>query len=312
MKHQPNVVVVGSINMDLVVEADRPPKMGETVSGQNIHFIPGGKGANQAVAAARLGAHVAMIGTVGRDAFGSQLTESLTANGVHSGALKVIEGTPTGVASILLAQGDNSIIVVPGANACCLPEDVEDHHSLIEEADVVLLQLEIPIETVEYAADMAKRCGKKVILNPAPARQLSDQLLANIDVIIPNESELALLSGIDPDSDLQLERAMRSLLDKGIESVITTLGAKGAAYMTRDGQRGTVPGYKVQVVDTTGAGDSFNAAVACSLAMGKSLADAVSFANQVAALAVTKLGAQQGMPTRDEVSQFKPAHRWEQ
>ncbi|MBO8162173.1 MAG: ribokinase [Brevibacillus sp.] len=305
MNAGPRIVVVGSVNMDIVVEAERPPKMGETVSGSNAHFIPGGKGANQAVAAVRLGAETAMIGAIGDDAFGSQLLQALRQEGVDTSALKIVEGTPTGIASILLSQGDNCIVVVPGANARCRSEDIDAHQSLIQAADVMLLQLEIPLETVVYAAEAAKRHGKRVILNPAPARELPDRLLANVDVIIPNQSELALLSGVDASDERHLETAMRALLDRGVETVITTLGAKGSAFLTKAGGLQVVPGCSVPVVDTTGAGDSFNAAVAYSLATGKTVAEAVSFANKAAALAVTKLGAQQGMPTREEVEQFQ-------
>ncbi|MFM1654665.1 ribokinase [Brevibacillus sp. B_LB10_24] len=305
MKTAPQVVVIGSLNMDIVVEADRPPAMGETVSGNQVHFIPGGKGANQAVAAARLGAKTRMIGAVGDDAFGAQLLASLEQDGIGTQTVKTVAEVATGIASILLSQGDNSIIVVPGANYRCLPEDVDRHMEALEQADVILLQLEIPLETVVHAAKRAKALGKKVVLNPAPARELPDELYQHVDVIIPNETELALLSGISGEGDEQLTGAMKRLLAKGVQTVITTLGAQGAAYLVRGGQLGKAAGHKVEVVDTTGAGDSFNAGFAVALASGKSLAEAVSYAGRVAALAVTRLGAQRGMPTSDEVAHFE-------
>lgn len=302
MSSSPNVVVIGSLNMGIVVEADRPPQMGETVVGNHVHFIPGGKGANQAVASARLGAQTKIIGAVGNDAFGKELLHSLASDGIDVSTVKRVADAPTGVASILLSQGDNQIIVVAGANAHCQPEEIDQHIDAIKQADVVLLQLEIPLQTVQYAAETAKRLGKTVILNPAPARPLPDALLQNVDVIIPNQSELYLLADVEVDSDL--EAAMQRLLAKGVRTVITTLGSKGAVYLERGQKLGMVASYKVEVVDTTGAGDAFNAGFAFALASGQTINDSVSFASKAAALAVTKLGAQQGMPTIQQVQQF--------
>ena len=295
----PRVVVIGSLNMDLVVEAERPPQMGETILGKQIHFIPGGKGANQAVAAARLGAHTTMIGAVGEDSFGQELVGALAGEGIAENTIKQVKGVATGVASILLAQGDNSIIVVSGANYQCLPEDIDQHEELIAQADIVLLQLEIPLETVIYAVKVAKQHGRKVILNPAPAQPLPDSLLKQVDYLTPNVSELALLAGTADGRGLEQE--MDWLLGKGVGAVITTLGAEGVAYKTTGSEFKRCPAHQVEVVDTTGAGDSFNAALACSLAEGKQLDEALEFAGKVAALAVTRLGAQAGMPTRHEV-----------
>lgn len=302
MNQNPHICVIGSLNMDIVVEADRPPALGETVAGKRVHFIPGGKGANQAVASARLGATTTMIGAVGSDAFGQSLLAALRQEGIDVQAVKSVEGSHTGVASIVLSQNDNQIIVVAGANNQCLPADLQACEAQIAAADVVLLQLEIPLETVLFAAQTAKRLGKMVVLNPAPARELPDELLQNVDVLIPNESELYLLAGSPADQDL--EAAMRSLLQKGVRTVVTTLGAKGAVYLSTDEPLGFVPSREVTVVDTTGAGDSFNAGFSYALASGKSVAEAAAFASAVAALAVTKLGAQAGMPTRTEVEQF--------
>jgi len=186
MHQQPCIVVIGSLNMDIVVEAERSPLLGETILGKKAHFISGGKGANQAVAIARLGAKTTMIGAVGNDDFGASLIKSLDTEGINTEAVQVIEGVATGLASILIAQGDNHIVVVPGANAHCVPENIEEQTKLISKADIVLLQLEIPIPTVRHAASLAKRLGKTVILNPAPAQELPDDLLQNVDYITPN------------------------------------------------------------------------------------------------------------------------------
>ncbi|MGC5324322.1 ribokinase [Brevibacillus sp. SYSU BS000544] len=302
--NQPNIAVIGSLNMDIVIEANRLPALGETLMGKQAHFIPGGKGANQAVATARLGARTAMIGAVGGDGFGKELLHALSQDQVNTDAVKTVDGTATGIASIMLAENDNCIVVVAGANATCSPEDIDRHLDKVEAADVVLLQLEIPIETVVYAAKKAKELGKQVILNPAPARELPEQLYACIDVITPNQSELGYLSGLAVD-ETNVADAMRVLASKGVRQVVTTLGANGSAILTDDNQFERIAGYKVDVVDTTGAGDSYNAGLAYALATKQDLKQAVEFASKVAALAVTKLGAQAGMPTMEQVKQFR-------
>jgi ribokinase len=298
----PKIVVIGSLNMDMVVQAERAPLSGETVMGEKISFIPGGKGANQAVGLARLGAETAMIGAVGKDAFGEELLQGLQRDGVESSAVKVLESGATGVASILLSEGDNRIVVVPGANACCLPQDLDRHENKIAEADLVLLQLEIPLETVEYAVRLAKKHGKIVVLNPAPAQNLTPDLLKQIDFLTPNRTELALIAKLN--GDFQLEQAIDSLLNLGVACCITTLGENGAAFKQTNGILGRVSGHQVPVVDTTGAGDAFNAGLAFALAQGQPVADAVSFAGKVSALAVTKFGAQGGMPSLQEVQEY--------
>lgn len=300
----PKIVVVGSLNMDIVVEAPRPPQMGETIMGEKVHFIPGGKGANQAVALARLGAETTMIGAVGQDSFGAELLRALQVEGISTEAIKRLSDVATGVASILLAQGDNQIIVVAGANAQCLPEDVEQQEHLIATADVVLLQLEIPLVTVLNTVEIAKKHGKKVILNPAPAQELPMDLLRMVDVLTPNRSELELISG-QVAKDEGLELAVQELLSRGVGQVVTTLGSAGAAYANADRTISKVPANKVEVVDTTGAGDAFNAGLAYALAQDYDWAAAVEFAGRVSALAVTRFGAQAGMPTLEEVRNFK-------
>ncbi len=301
MDLRPKIVVIGSLNMDLVVKAARAPKRGETVMGEEIHFIPGGKGANQAVGLARLGAETTMIGAVGSDAFGEELKRALQKDGVNISNVKVLTSEATGVASILLAEGDNSIVVVPGANAQCLPEDLDRCEETLAEADLVLLQLEIPLMTVEYAVKLARKHGKTVMLNPAPAQSLSQELLSKVDYLTPNRSELALLTGMSEESTIA--KGIERLLEVGVSCCVTTLGAEGVAFREKGGSLVKVLGHKVPVVDTTGAGDAFNAGLAFALAQKKSILEATEFAVQVSALAVTKFGAQGGMPTLAEVEE---------
>jgi ribokinase len=298
---RPKIVVIGSLNMDLVVKAVRAPGRGETVMGEEIHFIPGGKGANQAVGLARLGAETTMIGAVGSDAFGEELKKALQKDGVNTSSVKVLAAEATGVATILLAEGDNSIVVVPGANVQCLPEDLDRCEEIIAEADLVLLQLEIPLVTVEYAVRLARKHGKIVVLNPAPAQSLSQDLLSKVDYLTPNRSELALITGVSEESPVA--QGIQRLLEVGVSCCVTTLGAEGVAYRETGGSLALVQGHKVPVVDTTGAGDAFNAGLAYALALKKPIQEAVKFAVQVSALSVTKFGAQGGMPTLTEVEE---------
>jgi ribokinase len=307
MQHQPKIVVIGSLNMDLVVQALRAPKRGETVMGDEIHFIPGGKGANQAVGLARLGAATTMIGAVGGDAFGKELKNALYKDGVDTSGIKVLSSEATGVASILLAEGDNSIVVVQGANAQCLPEDIAGCEEIIAGADLVLLQLEIPLKTVEFAVSLARGYGKIVMLNPAPAQSLSRDLLSKVDYLTPNRSELSLISGLPQEGSIV--NGIQKVLEKGVSCCVTTLGAEGAAYMNRGGSLIHVQGHKVPVVDTTGAGDAFNAGLAYALAQNKNIQDSVIFAGKVSALAVSKFGAQAGMPTLNEVEEYFQGER---
>ena len=302
----PKIVVIGSLNMDLVVKAVRAPKRGETVMGEEIHFVPGGKGANQAVGLARLGAETTMIGAVGSDSFGEELLKALQKDGVNTSSVRVLDSEATGVASILLAEGDNSIVVVPGANSQCLPEDLDRYEGGIAEADLVLLQLEIPLETVEYAIKLARKHGKIVMLNPAPAQILSQDLLSKVDYLTPNRSELALLTRMSEESTIA--KGIERLLEVGVSCCVTTLGADGVALMEKGGNLLKVLGHEVPVVDTTGAGDAFNAGLAYALAQKKSIREATEFAVQVSALAVTKFGAQGGMPTLAEVKEYFRRH----
>ncbi len=282
------IAVIGSINMDLTAKAERHPGKGETVSGRELQYIPGGKGANQAVAAARLGGNVAMFGCVGEDAFADRLVENLRCNGVDASHISRISGESSGIAMITVAEGDNSIVVIPGANEFVTPGYLEERKSAILEADIIVLQNEIPMESVEYAAAIGRETGKVVIYNPAPVVPLPQRILENISYIIPNEHEVSLLFPGNNDLD--------SLLEKQGGKLIVTLGAEGAAAWA-DGHILRIPTRPARVVDTTGAGDTFNGAFAFGLASGYSVEEALRFANVAASLSTEKYGAQGGMPS---------------
>ncbi|MEF2246324.1 ribokinase [Paenibacillus sp. IITD108] len=302
MGKTPVIAVLGSLNMDIVVKSSRFPVPGETISGQEVHFVPGGKGGNQAVAAARLGAEVRMIGFVGNDSFGDDLLRSLAESGVNTNG---VQRAPfaTGIASIVLADNDNQIIVVPGANGYCLPANITDLEEQIAAADILLMQLEVPLETICCAAELAKKHHKTVVLNPAPAMKLPDELLQLADYITPNETELYALTGLKAD-EASLEEAIDSLLAQGPGCVVATLGEKGSIYKQKNKAALHMTAYQVEVVDTTGAGDSYNAALTFGIASGYDEAAQLQLATSVSALAVTRFGAQPGMPTIEDVQQF--------
>ncbi|MHB1004430.1 MAG: ribokinase [Chloroflexota bacterium] len=294
------VVVVGSANVDLIGRASRLPGPGETVLGEGFAMLPGGKGANQAVACARLGANSRFVGRIGRDAFGDFVLERMRREGVDTACLGRDAEVATGVALINVdAQGRNSILVAPGANGRLSPADVELASAALA-ADALLLQLEIPLPAVAKAAALARAQGAVVILNPAPARTLPDELWGLVDVLTPNQSELCLLSGLPVDGRAACERAARSLLERGVRAVVVTLGAEGALLVS-DGTVVQVAAYPVHVIDTTGAGDAFSAGLAVALAEGRSLREAISFANATGGLSTTALGAQEALPTRAQV-----------
>lgn len=286
------IVVVGSINMDLVTVAPRFPGAGETVLGERFLTVPGGKGANQAVAAARLGAQVALVGAVGSDAFGAELKRGLAAEGIDLAHVATRDDVGSGTASITVAEGDNQIIVVPAANAHVTPAKVEAARLLIEHADAVLVQMEIPLESVEATVRLGHRLGVPVILNPAPAQRLPREWLALVSYLTPNQHELATVLGGAADEDF------RALMERAPCPVVLTRGDEGAWYREH-GESQHQPGFPVTVVDTTGAGDTFNGALAVYLREG--LAQAVRKACAAAALSVTQLGAQGGMPHAAEL-----------
>ncbi|MGM9923721.1 MAG: ribokinase [Bacillus sp. (in: firmicutes)] len=287
------VVVIGSSSMDLVVTSPIRPKAGETVLGQDFRTVPGGKGANQAVAAARLGAEVYMVGCVGDDAYGEQILQNFKDNGVHIDYVKPVTGSHSGTAHIILAEGDNSIVVVKGANDYVTPEYVEEALELIQSAHIVLIQQEIPVETVEYVSELCERHQITLLLNPAPARPISLEVIERATILTPNEHEASLLF-----PELGIKEALRLHPNK----LFITEGENGVRYFDGTEEK-VIPSFAVEAVDTTGAGDTFNAAFAVAVAEGKSFDEALLFANRAASLSVTKFGAQGGMPYRGEIEE---------
>jgi ribokinase len=301
------IVVVGSVNLDLVCTGKRIPAPGETVTGNKFQTFFGGKGANQAVAVGRLGYSVSMIAKVGDDEFGNQLRKGLRTAAVNIRHVTTAEGTASGVALISVdARGQNSIMVIPGANGKLLPEDVESTLPILRAAGMILTQLEIPMETVEYLCEISRRNGVPLMLDPAPARNLPRKILKQVSYLTPNETEMCTLCGI-PSPDLNegiIAESAKNLRSKGAANVIIKLGARGAYLDAADKQRKLIPSFKVPVVDSTAAGDAFNAGLAVALLRGNSLPDAVRYAAAVGAVSVTRAGAQPAMPTATEVDKL--------
>ncbi len=288
---QAKVCVVGSCSMDLVVTSSRRPGAGETVMGESFKTVPGGKGANQAVAAARLGAEVIMIGRVGDDHLGETILNNFKENHVSVEYVKPVTDMESGTAHITLAEGDNSIIVVPAANNEVTPDYVQQAAEAIRSSDIVLIQQEIPAETVAVVSQICVEANVPLLLNPAPARAIDADVLKHAAYITPNEHEASVIF-----EDMSLQEALRHYPNR----LLVTEGSNGVRYYNGE-EEAVVPTFKVEAVDTTGAGDTFNAALAVALAEGQSLADSIRFANRAASLSVTKFGAQGGMPTRAEV-----------
>lgn len=297
----PKIAVIGSINMDLVTRTARFPRPGETLSGEDFAQFPGGKGANQAVAAARLGAQVALIAALGRDANGDALTAALQQEGMDLSAVKRIADCPSGIANITVAEGDNHIIVVAGANFRLTAADIAAAEHIIADADIVMAQLEIPLEAVQAAAGLAQKHRKPFILNPAPAQKLPETLLRQTTALTPNTYELAASLGLPPDTPSQ------DLLAAAPCSVVMTLGRDGAVWRDAQGRNGCQAAFAVTAVDTTGAGDTFNGALARYWFLGWH--EAVRRACAAAALSVQRHGAQSGMPAAAELEAFLAANR---
>jgi ribokinase len=301
---KPRIVVVGSSNTDMIVKVDRIPSPGETVLGGHFMTAPGGKGANQAVAAARAGASVTLVAKLGEDAFGEQALAGFRRDGIDVSHVITDPKSASGVALIYVdKQGENSIAVASGANARLTPAEVRRAAKSMEQAKVVLFQLETPLETVEAGAAAARKAGAKVLLNPAPACALPPSLLKQVDILTPNESEAELLTGVSVWSAASARLAARRLLEAGVATVIITMGARGALVATHC-EETLVPGFKVKAVDSTAAGDIFNGALATALAEGRSLVDAARFANGAAAISVTRSGAQPSAPYREEIEKL--------
>jgi ribokinase len=291
------VVVIGSSNTDMVINAPKLPLPGETLLGNNFNVIPGGKGANQAVAAARAGAEVVFIARVGNDQFGKKAIEGYKRDKINTKHIFLDEVNPTGIATILVddTSGQNSIVVVPGANAKLSLQDIQSAKEDIASADVVLVQLEIPLDSVYQSLSIAKEHEVRTILNPAPAQVLDEEILHLTDIITPNETEAEMLTGIFPDTVENTRNAAAKLLGKVNEAVIITLGSKGVYYMLKDGSEDFIPGVKVEAVDTTAAGDVFNGYLA-ALTEDVLAVAAIKTANEASALSVTKRGAQPSIP----------------
>ncbi len=295
------ILVVGSSNTDMVIKTHKFPAPGETILGGRFLMNAGGKGANQAVAAARLGGVVAFVGKIGEDIFGKQAVQQLEDEGIDVSFVAVDPENPSGVAMITVDRNaENSIVVAPGSNGTLSPSDFDKAMSKLDESDYVLMQLEIPIPTVEYIAEKASLKKKKVILNPAPAAVLSGELLQNLYLITPNETEAELLTGIKVTDEVSALKAATQLHENGVESVIITMGAAGA-FLLENGQSQLIKAPKVNAVDTTAAGDTFNGALIVALSEGKSVSEAIVFANKAASISVTRIGAQSSVPYRREI-----------
>ena len=299
-----SILVVGSSNTDMIIKVRHTPKPGETILGGEFASAAGGKGANQAVGAARAGGDVTFIACVGQDMFGDKAVAGFVADGINVRHIVRDQSAPSGVALIFVAEnGENSIAVASGSNGKLVPSDLKSAKRAFSKAAVVVLQLETPLSTVKAAAHLGASAGARVILNPAPARPLPNDLLRRVYLLTPNESEAELLTGVAVKNDAGVAKAADKLLARGVQNVIITLGARGAFVAGKEG-RAFVSGFKVKPVDTTGAGDMFNGTLAVALAEGKSLLEAARFASAAAAISVTRLGAQTSAPTRKEIDRL--------
>lgn len=295
------IVVVGSSNTDMIIQVKKIPKPGETVIGGKFSMAAGGKGANQAIAAVRAGGNVTFVSRIGKDMFGDSSLKNFAKDGLNVDNIIRDSDKPSGVALIFVdAKGENSIAVASGANAKLSSIDIDNLRDVISSANILLMQLEIPMETIEAAAQVAFENNVKIILNPAPTQPLNDNLLKKISVITPNETEIEMLTGVPVKNEEDAERAAKILTDKGIGVVIITLGSSGA-FVFSNTFKGLVPSYKVKAVDTTAAGDVFNGAFAVALSENKNIKEAVIFANAAAAISVTRLGAQASVPYKKEI-----------
>lgn len=297
------ITIIGSMNMDIVVETPRLPVAGETISGRCVDAIPGGKGANQAYAIGKLGGDVSMIGAVGGDAYGLTLKQNLDAVGVNTAGVQLMPDVPTGQAHITVDDhGENSIVLISGANGMVTKDFVDQHIELVEACDILMMQLEIPLETVFYGKELAVKLGKTIIVDPAPALpDLPDHFWQGIDYIKPNETELQILVHRKLETVDELKQGAREMLDKGVKHVLVSLGGEGCLFVSKEKEE-FFPANKVQAVDTTAAGDSFTAAFALALSAGRRYDQAIAFGQKVSAVVVTRKGAQTSIPSMEELN----------
>ena len=297
-----NIVVIGSTNVDMIIKGDRLPKSGETLIGGKFFKAAGGKGANQAVAAARAGGRVTFLSRVGNDVFGQEAIQGYRNDKINVSYVKIDQAESTGIALIFVdSKGENCISVASGANMKLDQSDINDATVELDNADVVLMQLETPIETIEYIIKLLKNKQVKTILNPAPALKISDDLLRHLTIITPNETEVELLTGVTVNDEKDALKASKILLGKGVKNVIITMGKRA---FTSELESIFIPAFEVNALDTTAAGDTFNGALAVAVAEGKTLEDAVEYANAAAAISVTKMGAQPSIPLKKEIEDF--------
>lgn len=296
------IAVVGSLNMDVVIETPHMPECGETISGRKVTMVPGGKGANQAYAVGKLGGDVTMIGAVGTDASGEALLDNLRSVNVNVSGIRQLQDGTTGQAFIAVDDnGDNSIIIIAGTNGLVTKKVIDENAQIIRESDIVIMQLEIPLEVVEYVKELALEAGKTVIVDPAPAvSNIPDKFWKGIDYIKPNETELAILTGLKMETREELAQGARVMIEKGVKNVIVTLGGEGCLLVTEEKEE-FFPSYKVKAIDTTAAGDSFTAAFALALSQGADYKEAIRLGQKVSSIAVTRKGAQTSIPSMEEV-----------
>ncbi len=301
------ILVIGSLNMDMVIPVKELPQKGETILGGSPAHIPGGKGANQACAAGKLGGAVTMLGKVGQDGMGRALKENLAAAGVEVTHVEETPDAPTGMAVIYVGEtGSNSIVVIPGANGLCDAAFIEANEELIAAHDIIVLQLEIPYDGVFRAIQLAKKHGRLVVLNPAPAPDsLPPEVIASLDYFTPNETEMARIAGLPVGGGEEAIAAGKKLVEAGVGTVLATLGEAGALLVTKETAQ-VLPTLRVQAVDTTAAGDTFNGAFVTALAEGMSQEEAIAFGNKAASISVTRKGAQTSIPSREEVDGYRP------
>lgn len=298
------ITVVGSINMDLIVKTDEIPRIGETIIGSELLQMPGGKGANQGVAIAKLNNNITFLGKVGNDIFGEELLKSMEEWGVNVEHIEISDAS-TGIAVINVdREGNNNIVVIPGANYDVDKEYLERHLKAFKESDIILFQLEIPLDTVKKGLKISKNLGKITILNPAPAKELDNEIIKNVDILIPNEYELERISKIPVKDENSMLEAAEFLLKKGVKEIVVTLGDKGVLHVNSKGHK-FYDAYRVNVVDTTGAGDSFIGGFTSSYLENKDIGQAIEVGQKTAALSIQKVGAQSSLPTEEEIERFK-------